>query len=183
MAFNINEFQGALAGGGARPNLFQVMLHNPVNLSLNLQSAFMIQASSIPESTLGVATQNYFGRPIKFAGNRTVADWSVTVINDEDFAIRSAMENWSEKINGLQSNLRDTGFISAGQYKSTATVTQYGKGGDPLRSYSMRGIFPVSVGAIALDWGTNDAMETFDVTFSVDYWEAIAVGATGELGA
>ena len=154
MAFNINGFQGALAGGGARPNLFQVMVHNPVNLSQTLQSAFMIQASSIPESTLGVATQNYFGRPIKFAGNRTVADWSVTVINDEDFAIRSAMENWSEKINGLQSNLRDTGFISAGQYKST-----------------------VSVGAIALDWGTNDAMETFDVTFSVDYWEALAVGA------
>ena len=68
MAFNINGFQGALAGGGARPNLFQVMVHNPVNLSQTLQSAFMIQASSIPESTLGVATQNYFGRPIKFAG-------------------------------------------------------------------------------------------------------------------
>jgi hypothetical protein len=174
MAFNINGFQGALAGGGARPNLFQVMVHNPTNLSLTLQSAFMIQASSIPESTLGVATQNYFGRPIKFAGNRTVADWTVTVINDEDFAIRSAMEDWSEKINGLQTNLRDPGFLSAGQYKSTATVTQYGKGGETLRSYSFRGIFPVSVGAIALDWGTNDAMETFDVTFSVDYWEAIA---------
>ena len=174
MAFNINGFQGALAGGGARPNLFQVKVHNPVNLSLTLQSAFMIQASSIPESTLGVATQNYFGRPIKFAGNRTVADWSVTVINDEDFAIRSAMEDWSEKINGLQSNRRDPGFLNARDYKSTATVTQYGKAGQTLREYNFQGIFPVSVGAIALDWGTNDAMETFDVTFSVDYWEAIA---------
>ena len=174
MAFNINGFQGALAGGGARPNLFQVKVHNPVNVSQTELSAFMIQATSIPESTIGVATQNYFGRPIKFAGNRTVADWSVTVINDEDFAIRSAMEDWSEKINGLQSNLRDGGFISAGQYKSTATVTQYGKAGNELRSYNFQGIFPLSVGAIALDWGTNDAMETFDVTFSVDYWEAIA---------
>ena len=180
MAFNISGFQGALAGGGARANLFQVMLHNPVNKSLTLKSAFMIQASSIPESTIGVATQNYFGRPVKFAGNRTVADWSVTVINDEDFAIRSAMEQWSEEINGLQTNLRSGVMANASNYKSTATVTHYGKSGRGLRSYEMFGLFPVSIGAIALDWGTNDAMETFEVTFSVDYWEAVALagGAT-----
>jgi hypothetical protein len=169
MAFNISGFQGALAGGGARANLFQVMLHNPVNLSQTLQSAFMIQASSIPESTIGVATQNYFGRPVKFAGNRTVADWSVTVINDENFAIRAALEDWSEKINGLQSNVRDVA------YKSTATVTHFGKSGDPLRTYTMHGLFPLSIGAIALDWGTNDAMETFEASFSVDYWEALQI--------
>ena len=175
MAFNISGFQGALAGGGARANLFQVMLHNPVNLSQTLQSAFMIQASSIPESTIGVATQNYFGRPVKFSGNRTVADWSVTVINDENFAIRAALEDWSEKINGLQSNVRDVAYNSASAYKSTATVTHFGKSGDPLRTYTMHGLFPLSIGAIALDWGTNDAMETFEASFSVDYWEALQI--------
>ena len=180
MAFNINGFQGALKGGGARANLFQVMIHNPVALSQTNLSAFMIQASSIPESTIGVAAQNYFGRPIKFAGNRTVADWSVTVINDEDFAIRSAMEEWSEQINGIQSNLRSGLRANASDYKSTATVTHYGKTGAPLRTYTMFGLFPVSIGAIALDWGTNDAMETFEVTFSCDYWEALAqAGAAG----
>jgi len=187
MAFNISGFQGQLTGGGARPNLFQVTINNPVDSGSFEKTSFMVQAAQIPEATLGVATVNYFGRQIKYAGNRTFADWTVTVMNDEDFLVRNGMERWSNAINGLQTNKLDPNDFTgttvpaqAAQYKSNATVTQFSKTGDPLRTYEFVGIFPVSVGAIALDWGTNDAIETFDVTFSYDFWQA-GKGVVGQV--
>ena len=181
MAFNITGFQGQLTGGGARANLFQVTITNPVDTGTFLKSAFMVQAAQIPEATLGVATQNYFGRAIKYAGNRTFADWSTTIINDEDFLIRNGLEKWSNSINGLQTNLRAADLRTAGQYKSDATVTQFSKDGQPLRTYAFYGIWPVSIGAIALDWSTNDTIETFECTFSYDYWTA-GEGIVGQVG-
>ena len=172
MAFNITEFQGQLTGGGARPNLFQVTIDNPVDRGAFIKTSFMVQAAQIPEATLGQATVNYFGRQVKLAGNRTFPDWTVTIMNDEDFLVRDGMERWSNAINGLESNLRSAALATTAQYKTSATVTQFGKQGNPIRTYNFVGIFPITVGSIALDWGTNDAVETFDVTFAYDYWQA-----------
>ena len=172
MAFNITEFQGQMTGGGARANLFQVTIDNPVDRGAFIKTSFMVQAAQIPEATLGQATVNYFGRQVKLAGNRTFPDWTVTIMNDEDFLVRDGMERWSNAINGLESNLRSPALATTAQYKTNATVTQFGKQGNPIRTYNFVGIFPITVGSIALDWGTNDAVETFDVTFAYDYWQA-----------
>ena len=111
MAFNITEFQGQLTGGGARPNLFQVTIDNPVDRGAFIKTSFMVQAAQIPEATLGQATVNYFGRQVKLAGNRTFPDWTVTIMNDEDFLVRDGMESWSNAINGLESNLRSAALL------------------------------------------------------------------------
>ena len=181
MAFNINLFQGALKFGGARPSLFQVNITNPVNSTGDVMVPFMAQATSIPESTLSQFPVKYFGRDVKFAGQRTFAEWNVTIINDEDFAIRDAMEDWHNSINSGQNNLTKLGSSSPTLYKSDAQVTQFSKTGVPLRVYNMVGIFPVSIGATALAWETSDAMETFEVSFAYDYHE-VSGGITGNAG-
>ena len=86
MAFNVNDFAGALTGGGARASLFQVQITNPINGVADAQVPFMVKAAQIPASTLGTVEVPYFGRQIKLAGNRTYAEWAPTIINDEDFA-------------------------------------------------------------------------------------------------
>jgi len=88
---------------------------------------------------------------MKLAGDRTFGEWTVNIINDEDFLIRNAMEEWSNKINRLERNVRDIN-----RYKSTATVTQYAKDGSKIRSYEFNGIFPSSITPIDLDWSTTD---------------------------
>ena len=99
MAFNVNQFRTSLTGDGARPNLFEVRLTFPNYASLgaaaSAKSSFMVKTAALPGSTVGMVTVPYFGREVKVAGNRTFADWSVTVINDEDFLIRNAMESWA----------------------------------------------------------------------------------------
>jgi len=165
MAFNINEMRSQLTYGGARQNLFQVDIFNPANSSGDAKTRFMCQAAQLPGSDLGVIPVFYFGRQMKLAGDRTFAEWTVTIINDEDFLIRNAMEEWSNAINRLQRNVREIN-----RYKSQATVTQFAKDGSKLRSYDFNGIFPSNISPIELDWSTTDQIELFQVTFQYDYW-------------
>ena len=99
MAFNINDIRSQLALGGARPALFQVIMNNPANSGGDAKVPFMARAAQIPASTIGTIEVPYFGRKIKIAGDRTFAEWTVTVVNDEDFLIRNAMEEWMQNIN------------------------------------------------------------------------------------
>jgi hypothetical protein len=181
MAFNINEMRSQLTAGGAKGSLFQVQITNPVTGVADIKVPFMVRATQIPESTLGTIEVPYFGRKLKLAGDRTFPQWTVTVINDEDFLVRDAMEQWSAAINSHVGNLRGLATASPSQYKAQAQVIQYSKTGVPLRTYQFNGIYPQTISSIALDWETVDAIETFEVTFDFDYWEVVG-GITGTGG-
>lgn len=178
MAFNIAEFRAAMIGDGARPNLFSVSLTFPNVASSPIASqklTFMAHAAQLPASTMGVARQHYFGREVKFAGDRVFQDWSISVINDEDFIIRNAFEKWSDKLNSHSQNVRAAGAISSLLYTADATVTQFSKTGVPLKTYKFVGMFPSQIDPINLEWGQNDRIEEFGVTFSYQYWDSDSV--------
>lgn len=177
MAFNIQDMKAQLTFGGARPSLFQVQITNPINTDGDFKTPFMVKATSIPASTLGIIEVPYFGRKLKVAGNRTFEDWNVTVINDEDFIIRNALENWSSQINTHIGNLSAVGSTPA-NYKSQGQVTQFAKDGSILREYTVNGIFPTAIAEIPLDWDTTDTIEEFEVTFAYDWWQ-VSGGKTG----
>ena len=171
MTFRINDITGALRSGGARPTLFNVNVTNPVNGAGDEAMQFLCETAQLPGSTIGPIEVPYFGRKIKLAGDRTFEAWTVTIINDEDFAIRNAMEAWHSAINGLTNNLRNFPTASPSEYKSAAQVIQYGKTCDLLREYSFVGLFPTEISSIDLDWGSTDTIEKFTVTFQYDYYE------------
>ena len=176
MAFNVAEFRANMIGDGARPNLFSVSLTFPT-IALNSTAAgqkvtFMAKTAQLPGSTVGTVPVYYFGRELKFAGNRTFTDWTLTIINDEDFTIRNSIESWMNAMNSHASNLRNTGAASASGYTVDATVTQYGKTGGELKKYKFVGLFPVDLAPIDLDWGSNDAIEEYQTTFAYQWWQA-----------
>jgi|TARA_R110002096_G_scaffold90476_1_gene205165 hypothetical protein len=179
MAFNINEFINNLAQGGARASLFQVQINNPVDASGDAKAPFMVRSASMPGSSLGFSEVPYFGRSVKVAGQRRYDDWAVTVINDEDFLVRNAMENWINALNSHEGNVRDGGFIAPSSYKVDASVTQYGKAGEALRTYKFRNLFPSDISPIGLDWGQTDVIEEFQVNFKYDYYTV--EGSTGNI--
>ena len=178
MAFNIQEIRSQLVLGGARASLFQVQIANPANGAGDIKVPFMVKAAQIPASTLGSFEVPYFGRKIKIAGDRTFAEWTVTIINDEDFLIRNAMEQWMNSINSHAGNIREFGSASPLLYKSNAQITQFSKTGVPIREYTFNGMFPTEVSAIEMSWETTDAIEDFTVTFQYDFWE-VSGGVTG----
>jgi hypothetical protein len=174
MPFNINTFKtNGLVYGGARPSLFNVFLSVPQNIGIDSVSVdkfrFVCRATELPASAVSAIEIPYFGRKIKVAGERAFADWSVTVMNDEDFAVRSMFETWSNALNRLVSNVRDPN-INAENYKADFEIVQYGKDGGVIRSYQLVGAFPTEIGNIGLDWDSANAVESFSVNFSYDYW-------------
>ena len=181
MAFNINEIRSNLALGGQRPTLFQVEMTNPANSAGDIKTPFLVRASQVPASTLGFIEIPYFGRKVKIAGDRTFAEWNVTVMNDEDFLIRNAIEEWMNEINSHLGNVRGFGSAADLNYKSTAEVTQFSKTGLPLRKYKFNGIFPVNLTEMEVDWNATDLIQEFQVTFQYDWWE-ISGGSTGNAG-
>ena len=134
MAFNINAFKSLVSTTDfARPALFQVFMSSPPGVPALIPfSPFLVRSASLPASSVGQVAIPYGGRTIKIAGERTYGDWSTTVMNDEGFIIRNAVEQWIEIINNRVSNFR--AFPS--EYKVDITVTQYSKKGPPLKQIS-----------------------------------------------
>jgi len=108
-------------------------------------------------------------------------DWTVTVMNDEDFLVRNALEEWMANINSHVGNVRQTGSSAPSEYKSKAILQQYNKKGDVIREYTFDGLFPTNLGPIDLNWETTDTIQEFEVTFAYDWWE-ISGGNTGAAG-
>lgn len=174
MPFNISAFKSnGLVYGGARPSLFQVRMSVPAGIGIDAVSVnkftFLCKTAELPESTVSSIEVPYFGRRIKVAGERAFADWSVSVLNDEDFSVRAMFEAWSNALNRHVSNVRDPS-LSAEQYKVDLEVIQYAKDGAEIRSYDLIGAFPTSIGSIGLNWDSANAIEEFNVTFAYDYW-------------
>ena len=179
MAFNVNQFRSQLQGDGARPNLFEVTLPFPAfSLPGNAQTktTFMCKTAQLPGSTLGVVPVQYFGRELKFVGNRTFADWTVTIINDEDFVVRNAFERWMNGINSHNLNVRNPVASTPLGYSVDGEVTQFGKAGNTIKKYRFVGMFPSDITPIDVDWGSNDTIEEFSVTLTYQFWEAVADG-------
>ena len=185
---SIVDFKSRMTGGGARSNLFEVTIEYPDLLGLPTDSdgpkatgEFLIKAAEIPASNLGNIPVPFRGRVLPVAGDRTFDPWTVTVINDNNFKIRDAMEKWSNFINDLQTS---QGSVNPEEYQTSAFVKQLSrKGGinpgeiDILREYRFEGIYPNVVSSIPLDYGATDQIEEFQVTFNYLFY-SVPSGST-----
>ena len=168
---NINDFKAKLAGGGARANQFKVTMPFPGYSQVGgeiEELAFLCKVAELPGMTVPSFVVPFRGRQIKIAGDRTFADWTITVLNDTNFKLRNAFERWS---NGINNATDGEGLTNPADYQVDAFIDQLDRNGATIKSYTLRGAFPTEIGAIPLDYGTNDAIEDFTVAFSYQYFE------------
>jgi hypothetical protein len=169
----ITDFKSKLTGGGARSNLFEVVISfpsaAPADTNVLDKSRFLIKAVALPDSIINPLSVAFRGRTLKLAGDRTFATWTITVLNDTDFIIRSAFENWMNTINRVSDN---TGVTDSAEYTADAFVYQLDRDGSTLRAYHFYDLFPTNISAIQLDYGT-DGIQEFTVEMQVLWWEAI----------
>lgn len=195
----ITGFKERLRGGGARPNLFEVEIPSfpaPITSLWKTGSGneietfkFMCKAAQLPASNVAAIEIPFRGRTLKVAGDRTFDTWTVTIMNDEDFQLRSAFELWMNNISKLDNN---SGATNPSDYMTDAYVHQLGRGYDkgkfsstnnggsalppidviPLRTYKFVDIFPTNVSAIDLSYDSSDTIEEYTVEFQVQYWTA-----------
>ena len=183
----ISNFKAALIGGGARPNLFEVELTTlPAGIIWDADNfRYMCKAAQLPASQVANIDVPFRGRIFKVAGDRTIDQWSVTVINDEGFRLRNAFEEWVNLIANLDTNL---GATDPSAYMVNAKVYQLGRGSSPnsqtnagsansvLKEYEFQDIFPTTVSAIDLSYDSTDAIEEFTVDFQVQSFNYVGAG-------
>lgn len=195
----ISSFKSELVGGGARSNLFEVRLDSlPTTIgtwsadnSKNL--SFLCKAATLPASNIGSIDVPFRGRTLKVAGDRTVDPWTITIINDNNFSLRTIFENWVRQISNLSSG---EGLTNPSSYMTSAQVGQLSrsasKAATPATSpttggaaanppaatlddnviavYKFIDIFPTSVSAIDVSYDSTDSIEEFTVEFQVLEW-------------
>ena len=169
----ISDFKSKLTGGGARPNLFEVVLAFPDGLGIEGgvvdNARFLVKAAALPASTIAPIDIPFRGRILKIAGDRTFETWTITVMNDSSFEIRSAFEKWMNFINKMDDG---TGVTDPVAYQKDAVVHQLDRTGEILRSYKFWDIFPTNISTIDLSYETTDTIEEFTVELQVHWWEA-----------
>jgi hypothetical protein len=178
----ISDFKSKSSGGGARNNLFEVELAfpNAVNVDSEVleKSRFLVKAAALPASSIAPIDVPFRGRILKVAGDRTFETWTITIINDVDFSIRSAFEKWMNTINRMTDA---TGLTNPVDYQKDAIVKQLDRDGSVLRSYKFWDVFPTNITAIDLNYETTDTIEDFQVELQLHYWEAFR-GTSAQAG-
>ena len=166
----IDDFRSILTGGGARASQFRVVLDFPRWVDFGdsvYKGIFLVKAASLPASTISPIEVPYRGRITKVAGERQFANWNVTILNDNDFMIRNALEQWSS---GILNHTATNGRLKSLDYQTDMRVEQFDRNENVIKTYYMHNCHPQNIGEIGLDFGNTNSIEEYQVEFSVDYW-------------
>jgi len=165
---DISKFKGALGAGGARPNQFEVRLTFPQLLGSNIgEKSLLVTGASLPASNVNPTLLQYRGREIKLAGERIFDPFTITIVNDTEFSLRRPFEKWMNLMNNLVTN---TGVTQPEKYQCDVTVVHLDRNETPLQTYLLADAFPINMSEIALQYGQNDVVEEFTVTFQYQHY-------------
>jgi hypothetical protein len=167
---NINSFKAALATP-ARINQFRVELSFPGyvgNGALAAQkSQFLVSASEMPGSSIPPIPVAYRGRTVNYPGDRNFFPWNITILNDTDFAIRSAFEEW---LNGIDNHTTGNGILTPLLVQTDMTIYQLDKNDTVLKEYRLINAMPVDVAPIGVNHAASDTISESNVSIVYDYW-------------
>jgi hypothetical protein len=160
---NISNFSNQTKSGDyAHSNLFKVMLQG------DNESEFMIKASSIPATTVGMIEVPYLNRKIKVPGDRTFADWTVTVINDEAGSVRQKLIAWQSEMQAFHTWQSEESGAPQAAHRNMVVQPMGRTGGSGGVAVVVSG-WPTEIGAIDLGWETADTIQEYTVTFAVTW--------------
>ena len=186
--FNISSFRSAIKSG-SRPNLFKIQVTAPSGLTgANITGyTALVRSAALPSATIGtIELPMNGGRRFKLGGDRVFSEWTSTILNDENYTLRSSLETWQNSMVFTNYEV-DTSLgnrSSAGGASTTSTATPSGLYGTiliyqldetgasvPNGSYRLVNCWPSDISAIDLSYDTTDAVEDFTVTWTYDYYE------------
>ena len=161
---SVNQFKNRLALGGARGNYY--LVQGP---TIGTDMSYLARAASLPAANVNqVEVMTPGGRKLKFAGERTFEDWTVSVYNDTAMTTRRKFEKWQKACANWGNPLGADPLNAYGV--SNWTVTQLSRSGVAVHSYNFYNMWPSGLGAIELSFDEQSNIEQFDVTFALSHY-------------
>ena len=175
--FSISKFRSAIKSG-SRPNLFRIDVTAPAAVpSLTNIYTSLVRSAALPSATIGtIELPMNGGRRFKIGGDRVFSEWTSTVLNDENYLLRSSLEAWQNNMvftnYEINSSLGNRSAAANGLY-GTVVIYQLDEFGAsvPNASYRLVNCWPSDISAIDLSYDTTDAIEDFTVTWTYDFYE------------
>lgn len=165
---DISKFKGLLGAGGARPNQFRVLLSFPSYVTVpDKEYSLLVTGAAVPASNVNPTLIQYRGREVKLAGERIFDPWTITIVNDTEFSLRRPFEEW---MNGMNNLVDNTGVITPRDYQIDLEVEHLDRNDEVLQTYKLHSAFPINMSEIALQYGQNDVIEEFTVTFNYQHY-------------
>lgn len=157
--------------GLARPNRFEVRISNvdflPGDVSRILP--LLCQSAALPGATILTRTQNLFGpiyvRPTSINYGDTL---SMNFLVDKDMLVKNLFDTWIHNVVNMSSftvNYKDA-------YARDILISQLDESERATYSVTLVDAFPISMGALSLNQGSNDTFHILPVTFSYRYWSS-----------
>ena len=167
MSFSVNDFNNQYTGDYARQNLFLVNIDKITAIAGgNPGGGMFVKAGSLPEATVGMVEVPYQNRKLKIPGDRTFADWTATIIQDEGYEVRNQLLDWQRDITGF-SEFKSTHGVSAAHRK--ITIQPYNRDGSQATMHQANVYgWPGTIGAVELTW-ESEAVQEYTVTFQISW--------------
>ena len=180
-SFSLNKFNTNFGKyGGARAYLFYYHPGFPATVKSTVEKdniKYMTKATSLPESTTEEIVMNWMGMDKKVAGKQTFADWTITLMVDNDWKLRLDFEEWMRQINTVgtgniessESRYGIPGIPGTSGYTSTQILRTLNYDlTKSIAQVTLINAWPKSVGPVTLDYSSQE-VASFDITFTYDY--------------
>jgi len=163
----IDAYLDAFKEGGARQYLFQVIFTMPADVVPERPdlTPYYVRTSSLPESSYEDVTVPYPGYSFKMAGNRTYADWTVSLTVDKEASILQQFQDWQNLIYNPRTHV----YTGATTYMQNQMLQLLGPDLYPTKTYTLYRAWPKVLGNIQLDYASTELV-TMDITFAYQYY-------------
>ncbi len=195
--------------GIAKTNRFETRITMPKilngvnNSDLQTMLTLRCEAVNIPGVTITTADiQRYgYGLSEKVPSNVTMGDLTCSFIGDAEGAIYKLFYRW---LNGIikwdeypnlsgkssYNNLRPYEHEYKNEYQGLINILTYSENDDKLISYDFFDVFPIGIGEIQYNWGSNDELVRIPIQLAYSYFKvanidsnpSFAPGSTNNLG-
>lgn len=170
MGFSIDHLVGVYKDF-ARGYLFYAEVVWPVGLAVGgiPTHQFLVSSTQLPPNTIDTTEVNWQGMKYNVPTTQTFENHTITFKSDHGQELRKSFLRWMK---GMHDPVTNTQVLSTGGqtlgYAGVVKLTQLDGNQQPVMTYNLINAFPVSVGEIALDYGTKE-ISTFNVDFSYQY--------------
>lgn len=165
----LNSQTGKKLMGAYNPKLLKTILPGewldgilPTGFDVNKDLAMLVKAVTVPATSLDTTKLMFDKAPVSAVKGRTVDNITMTFYLTTGHVERAAMIQWMNMIHNPFTN--EYGFYES--YAQDIDIYTLDRRGVPCGVTKAVGCFPISVGAVNLDFDNNNQIATFDVEFT-----------------
>lgn len=150
----------------AKTNLYRLTIspegaaQAPEGVAFNLRA----KGSQLPTSDINVIEIPYKGRKVKVPGERTFAEWTVTIMETQEMGMRKKFEEWISAMDSPTEINRNSDALSTIKCELLQADNQ-----TVSMTYNLFGAFPTSIASVDLTFDEQTAPLEYSVTFQYSY--------------